>query len=156
MAKNLASPSEEKESSNELSSDYSDSSYELALNAVDALFFDQEHISQLMQAVGKSRDPSQVVGTALGQITLIAYNKLNQADLGVDDMVWASDEGVLDSAIEEVVEFFAEANIQLDPPAVAAAVAKTLKDSPVAQGQQPAAPQGGAPASMAAPQGAMQ
>ncbi len=138
---NLAAPPQEQQSKQPaLDDDSADSSYELAFNVMSMLMFDPEHLNQLMDAVKKSKDPAQVVGTALAQIAQVAYNKLNQADLGVDDRVWASDEGVLDSAIEEAVEFFAESGIQLNPEAVAMAVVKVLKDSPIAQGQQP--PQG--------------
>lgn len=156
MAKNMANPQTEDQNQNVLDDDFSDSSYDLALNTMSVLFFDPEHINQVVSAAQKSRDPSQVVGTAIGQIAQIAYNKLNQADLGISDAVWAADEGVLDSSIEEVVEFFSETGLELDPPSVATAVVNTLKDSPISQGQQPAAPQGGAPSNIAAPQGVMQ
>ena len=159
MDKNFAQPNMEKtnKDKNVLDDDFSDSSYDVAYNTMSLLFFDQEHITQLMQVVERSKDPSKVVGTALGQIAVLAYNKLNQADLGIDNNVWAVDEGVIDSAIEEAVEFFSEANIQLNPEAVAISVVEVLKDSPIAQPpQQPAsAPPGGAPNNMAVPQGAM-
>lgn len=153
MDEQMASPEREK-----LGGDEINTSAELAESAATTLFFDQGHISELMPAVERSRDPSKVVGTALGQIALLAYNKLNQADLGVDDRVWASDGGVIDNLLDEVLEFFNEAGIQLDPQATAQAIVGVLKDSPVAQGPQPAsAPMGGAPANMAVPvQGAMQ
>jgi hypothetical protein len=66
----------------------------------------------------------------------VAYNKLNQADLGVDDSVWASDDGVIDRVLDEVVGFFTEMGVQADPSTVAQAVLNVLKDSPVAQGQE--------------------
>lgn len=153
MAKNLAEP---KEDNGSLDDDYSDSSYDLALNTMSTLFFDQEHISQLMPAVERSKDPARVVGTALGQIAQVAYNKLNQADLGVSDKVWVSDEGVIDSSIEEVLEFFQEAGFELDPQAVAMGTAAVLKDSPIAQGEGVAQPTQQPAGQMAAPVGAMQ
>lgn len=109
---------------------------DLAESATVTLFFDPEHLNQLVPAVQKSSDPSQVIGTALGQILLVAYNKLNQADLGVDDSVWASDDGVIDRILDEVVGFFTEMGAQVDPNTVAQAVLNVLKDSPVAQGPQ--------------------
>lgn len=160
MAKNLAKPNmEESGGIEKIGGEEVETSAELAESAVATLFYDQEHLSQLMPAVERSRDPSQVVGTALGQIALVAYNKLNQADLGVDDRVWASENGVIDTVLDEVLEFFGEAGFQLNPEATAQAVVNVLKDSPVAQpeGQSAPAPMGGAPANMAAPvQGAMQ
>lgn len=152
MEQNLAQPPQSKPRM--LDDDKADSSYEIALSILETMFYDQEHITQLLTAVERSKDPSKVVGTALGQICIIAYNKLNKADLGIDDMVWASDEGVIDSAIYEAVNFFAEANVELNPEAVATACVMVLKDSPIAGGPPQEAPaQGGAPSNMAQPQG---
>lgn len=162
MAKNLAKPEMNKmENEREvLDDDFSDSSYDIAYNTMSLLFFDQEHISGLMQAVQRSQDPAKVVGTAVGQIAILAYNKLNQADLGIDDRVWASDEGAIDAMIGEASDYMSEAGVAVDPNDVAVSVIGVLEDSPLAnpaaeaQGQ-PAPAQGGAPNNMAVPQGAM-
>lgn len=162
MAKNLAK-SEMNKMENErevLDDDFSDSSYDIAYNTMSMLFFDQEHISGLMQAVQRSQDPAKVVGTAVGQIAVLAYNKLNQADLGIDDRVWASDEGAIDAMIGEASDYMSEAGVAVDPNDVAVSVIGVLEDSPLAntaaeaQGQ-PAPAQGGVPNNMAVPQGAM-
>ena len=162
MAKNLAKPEMNKmENEREvLDDDFSDSSYDIAYNTMSMLFFDQEHISGLMQAVQRSQDPAKVVGTAVGQIAVLAYNKLNQADLGIDDRVWASDEGAIDAMIGEASDYMSEAGVAVDPNDVAVSVIGVLEDSPLAnpaaeaQGQ-PAPAQGGATNNMAVPQGAM-
>lgn len=157
---NFAAPpkgkKEEEEGKEVLDDDLSKSSFDLANSATATLFFDPEHLNQLMTAVSKSKDPSKVVGTALGQILMVAYNKLNKADLGVDDRIWASDGGVIDTVLDEVVEFLAETDVQVDPNVIAQAVLDVLKDSPVAGGGEPApqgqpAPQGAPGASMGAP-----
>lgn len=162
MDKNLAKP-EMNGMENErevLDDDFSDSSYDIAYNTMSMLFFDQEHISGLMQAVQRSQDPAKVVGTAVGQIAILAYNKLNQADLGIDDRVWAAEGGVLDSALEEADEYFREAGVELNPETLVQSTLQVIQESPLAnpaaeaQGQ-PAPAQGGAPNNMAAPQGAM-
>lgn len=160
MAKNLAKPemneSEEMEGAEKIGGEEIETAAELAESATATLFYDQEHLGQLMPAVERSSDPSRVVGTALGQILLVAYNKLNQADLGVDERVWASENGVIDNMLDEVLEFFGQAGFQLNPEATAQSVLDVLKDSPVAQPEgQPAPAQGGAPNNMAVPQGAM-
>lgn len=160
MAKNLAKPkmngSEEMEGAEKIGGEEIETAAELAESAAATLFYDQEHLSQIMPAVERSRDPSRVVGTALGQILLVAYNKLNQADLGVDERVWASENGVIDNMLDEVLEFFGQAGFQLNPEATAQSVLDVLKDSPVAQPEGQTAPaQGGAPNNMAVPQGAM-
>lgn len=91
-----------------------------------------------MSAVQKSSDPNQVVGTALGQVLLVAYNKANQAELNIDDKVWAADEGVLDTLINEAAEFLGETGVRVDPGAVREVAVQVLQKSPQPEQQQPA------------------
>jgi len=121
----------------------SDRAYDVATSLAEMVFFDQEHLKGLMPAVQKSQDPSQVVGAAVGQVLLVAYNKANQADLQIDDRVWAADEGVLDTLVGEAVDFLGQSGVQVDPEAVKASALKVLQDSPQPgeQQQQEQAPQ---------------
>lgn len=116
----------------------SDRAYDVATSLAEMVFFDQEHLKGLMPAVQKSQDPSQVVGAAVGQVLLVAYNKANQADLQIDDRVWAADEGVLDTLIGEAVDFLGQAGVQVDPNTVREAALKVLQESPPPQEQAPA------------------
>lgn len=118
----------------------SDRAYDVATSLSEMVFYDQEHLKGLMSAVQKSSDPSQVVGTAVGQVLLIAYNKANQADLQIDDRVWAAEGGVLDTIVDEAVEFVSGSGAQVDPEAVKASALKVLQDSPQ-PGEQQQAPQ---------------
>lgn len=113
----------------------SDRAYDVATSLAEMVFFDQEHLKGLMPAIQKSQDPSQVVGTAVGQVLLVAYNKANQADLQIDDRVWAADEGVLDTIVSGAVEFVGQAGVQVDPGVVREAALKVLQDSPPPQQQ---------------------
>jgi hypothetical protein len=118
----------------------SDRAYDVATSLAEMVFYDQEHLKGLMSAVQKSQDPSQVVGAAVGQVMLVAYNKANQADLQIDDRVWAADEGVLDTIVNEAVEFVSQAGAQVNPEAVKSVALKVLQDSPK-PGEQPQQPQ---------------
>ncbi len=118
----------------------SDRAYDVATSLAEMVFFDQEHLKGLMPAVQKSQDPSQVVGAAVGQVLLVAYNKANQADLQIDDRVWAADEGVLDTLVGESVEFMTDAGFEVNPGVVKSVALKVLQDSPK-PGEQPQQPQ---------------
>lgn len=121
--------------------DDTDRAYDVAVSLAELVFYDSEHLNGLVSAVQKSQDPSQVVGTAVGQVLLVAYNKANQADLQIDDRVWAADEGVLDTIIGESVEFLTEAGIQVDPNVVKEVAMKVLQESPPPQQAQQQQPQ---------------
>lgn len=149
-------PEKEMEDSRERFEDEdSDRAYDVAVSLAESIFYDQEHLNGLMSTVQKSKDPNQVVGTAVGQVLLVAYNKANQAELNIDDRVWAADEGVLDTLVGEAVEFLGETGVRLNPAAVREVAIKILQDSP-----QPEQPQAGQPQAQGgqmtpAPQGVM-
>jgi hypothetical protein len=129
----------EKEDSREKFDDENtDRAYDVAVSLSEAIFYDPEHLNGLMSAVQKSSDPNQVVGTALGQVLLVAYNKANQAELNIDDKVWAADEGVLDTLINEAAEFLGETGVRVDPGAVREVAVQVLQKSPQPEQQQPA------------------
>lgn len=119
----------------------SDRAYDVAVSLAESIFYDQEHLNGLMSAIQKSRDPSKITGQAVGQVLLVAYNKANQAELNIDDRVWAADEGVLDTLVGEAVEFMSETGVQVDPRVARQAAMQVLQDSPQPEQQQQPQPQ---------------
>lgn len=156
MAKNLASPEveepgeqEEGEDQNAISGDAAEAAYSVGMSLAQTMFYDEEHIQKVVQAVQSSKDPSQVIGQVIGQIVLMSYTKAAQAGVNADDRVWLAEGGVLASMIDEVQTFFEEMGVKVDENVAAKKAVEVVENSPQAMGEQQAPPQG-APA----PQGA--
>ena len=149
MAKNLAKPEMNgMENRREvLDDDFSDSSYDIAYNLMSMLFFDQEHISGLMQTVQRSQDPQRLLERQLDRLPFWRTTNSIKPIL-VLMTVWAAEGGVLDSALRKQM-VFPRSRCGLNPETLVQSTLQVIQESPLAnpaaEAQGQPTRQGGAP-----------
>lgn len=122
--------------------DDADRAYDIAVSISEALFYDPEHLNTMITAAQRSKDPSQIIGQSVAQILIVAYNKANKAELNLDDRVWAADEGVLDTILNEAAEFLADVDVTFDTNVARETALRVIQESPPPQApEQQGAPQ---------------